>query len=94
VFTVKNNQPTLHEACKNLPWAHAPTHSVVTGGHGRRTRRTIKVVTAPAWADLTGAVQIAQIHRTVTKARRKSVEVVYVITSADHRAAPPATLAA
>ena len=49
---------------------------------------------APAWADFTGAVQIAQIRHTVTKARRKSVEVVYVITSADHRAAPPATLSA
>ena len=30
----------------------------------------------------------------MTRAGRKSVEVVYLITSADHQAAPPATLAA
>jgi len=34
-------------ACKNLPWAEVPAHTAVTSGHGRRARRTIKVVTAP-----------------------------------------------
>ncbi len=48
VFTVKKNQPTLYAACKNLPWAEVPAHTAVTSGHGRRARRTIKVVTAPA----------------------------------------------
>ena len=67
----------------------------MTGGHGRRVRRIIKVLTAPAWADFTGATtQIAQIRRTVTRCGRRSVEVVYVLTSADHLTAPPATLAA
>jgi len=94
VFTVKKNQPTLYAACKNLPWAEVSAHTAVTSGHGRRARRTIKVVTAPAWICFTGARQIAQIRRTVTRAGRKSVEVVYVITSADHVAAPPTTLAA
>ncbi len=94
VFTVKNNQPTLYAACKNLPWASVPAHSLVSIGHGRRTRRTIKVVTIPTWISFTGATQIAQIRRTVTRAGRKSVDVVYVITSADHTAAPPTTLAA
>jgi len=94
LFTVKKNQPTLYAACKNLPWAEVPAHTAVTSGHGRRARRTIKVVTAPAWICFTGARQIAQIRRTVTRAGRKSVEVVYVITSADHVAAPPTTLAA
>jgi predicted transposase YbfD/YdcC len=94
VFTVKANQPTLHAACKELPWAAVPGHRVTSTGHGRRVTRTIKVLGAPAWVDFAGATQIAQIRRTVTRAGKKSVEVVYLITSADHRAAPPAVLAA
>src|SRR5665647_1239699 len=47
VFTVKNNQPSLYAACKDLPWAEVPGHSTLTTGHGRRARRTIKVVQAP-----------------------------------------------
>jgi predicted transposase YbfD/YdcC len=94
VFTVKANQRSLFAACKKLPWAQVPRHSSVSTGHGRRARRTIKVVTAPAWVQFPGAAQVAQVRRTVTRAGRKSVEVVYLISSADHRAAPPATLAA
>lgn len=94
VFTVKKNQPSLYRACKQLPWAKVPAHTTVSTGRGRRVRRTIKVVTAPTWITFDGAAQIAQIRRTVTRCGRKTVEVVYVITSADHTAAPPATLAA
>ncbi len=94
LFTVKNNQPTLHAALKNLPWRQVPAHRVTTTGHGRRATRTIKVVTAPAWVTFPGAAQIAQVRRTVTRAGRTSVEVVYLITSADHHHAPPAALAA
>ncbi|MBK6870740.1 MAG: ISAs1 family transposase [Kineosporiaceae bacterium] len=50
--------------------------------------------TSPAWITFAGAAQIAQIRRTTTRAGKKTVEVVYVITSADHRAAPPTVLAA
>ena len=67
---------------------------MTTTGHGRRVTRTIKVVAAPAWVNFPGAAQIAQVRRTVTRGAKKSVEVVYLITSADHHAAPPATLAA
>jgi predicted transposase YbfD/YdcC len=94
VFTVKANQPTLYAACKNLPWRNVPAHSYLQKGHGRRVRRTIKVLAAPAWITFDGAAQVAQIRRTVTCKGKTTVEVVYVITSADHRAAPPATLAA
>ncbi len=94
MFTVKGNQPTLHAACKRLPWAKVPGHSVVTTGHSRRARRTIKVITAPPWVAFPGAAQVAQVRRTVTRAGKKTVEVVYLITSAHYRAAPPATLAA
>ena len=99
VFTVKANQPTLYAACKHLPWRDVPAHTSVHNGHGRRVRRTIKVLAAPAWITFTGAAQIAQIRRTVTRgsktrAGKTTVKVVYVITSADHRAAPPRVLAA
>jgi predicted transposase YbfD/YdcC len=94
VFTAKRNQPTLYEACKALPWHEVPARRVTNHGHGRRVTRTIKVVQAPPWIEFHGAVQIAQIRRTVTRKGRKTVEVVYLITSADARTAPPATLAA
>ena len=60
--------------------------------HGRRARRTIKAVLAPAWIEFDGAAQVAQLRRTVTKNGKKTVEVVYLITS--DRDADPATLAA
>ena len=94
VFTVKANQPKLFRACKNLPWKDVPHHTTTSHGHGRRTTRTIKVTTAPVWVEFTGATQIAQLRRTVTRNGKKTIEVVYLITSADHQAAPPATLAA
>ncbi|MEO3936698.1 ISAs1 family transposase [Dermatophilaceae bacterium Soc4.6] len=94
VFTVKGNTPTLHRQLKTLPWADVPAHSSTTTSHGRRTTRTIKAVAAPAGVGFVGAAQVAQIRRTVTRAGKKSVEVVYVITSADHHDAPPAVLAA
>jgi len=94
VFTVKGNTPTLHRQLKALPWKQVPAHRVTSTGHGRRTTRTIKVVAAPAWIGFAGATQIAQVRRTVTRAGKKSVEVVHLITSADHQEAPPATLAA
>ncbi len=93
VFTVKGNQPTLFAARKALPWKQVPGHTFTTHGHGRTATRTIKVITAPAWIAFAGAAQIAQLRRTVTRNGKQTVEVVYLITSADHHAAPPATLA-
>jgi len=94
VFTVKGNTPTLHRQLKTLPWKEVPAYSATVTSHGRRATRTIKSVTAPAWVGFAGAAQVAQIRRTVTAKGKKSVEVVYLITSADHTAAPPAALAA
>jgi predicted transposase YbfD/YdcC len=91
VFTIKANQPTLHRQVKALPWKDVPAHSATDTGRGRRATRTIKVATAPDWIGFPGAAQVAQVRRTVTKAGKKSVEVVYLVTSAS---APPATLAA
>ena len=47
---------------------------------------------APAWIEFAGAAQVAQVRRTVTTNGKKTVEVVYLITS--DRGADPATLAA
>ena len=71
-----------------------PTRRVTSKGHGRRVTRTIRVVTSPAWVQFQGTVQVAQLRRLVTTLRKKTVEVVYLITSADASTASPATLAA
>jgi predicted transposase YbfD/YdcC len=95
VMTVKANMPTLYKQLKKLPWAAVPAVpavSAVSTDHGRRARRTIKTVLAPAWIEFDGAAQVAQLRRTVTKKGKKTVEVVYLITS--DRDADPATLAA
>lgn len=94
VFTVKGNTPTLRRKLKTLPWKDMPAHSVTETGHGKRVTRTIKVATVPDWIDFPGAAQVAQVRRTVTTGGKKSVEVVYLITSADPASALPATLAA
>jgi predicted transposase YbfD/YdcC len=92
VMTVKGNMPTLYKRLKKLPWAAVPAFSAVSTDHGRRARRTIKVALVPAWIEFDGAAQVAQLRRTVTRNGKKTVEVVYLITS--DRNADPATLAA
>ena len=84
--------PTLYRQLKKLPWARIPAVSAVSTDHGRRARRTIRAALAPAWIGFDGAAQVAQLRRTVTKNGKKTVEVVYLITSDRH--ADPATLAA
>ncbi|GAA3613906.1 ISAs1 family transposase [Kineosporia mesophila] len=100
VLTVKANQKNLFQACKRLPWKHIPTQEQVQTGHGRRAHRAIKVTTVPAWIEFSGATQIAKIRRTTTRPNskrsgrmEKTVEIVYVITSAGHREAPADVLA-
>ena len=92
VMTVKGNMPTLYRQLKKLPWARIPAVSSVSTDHGRRARRTIKAVLAPSWIGFAGAAQVAQLRRTVTRKGKKTVEVVYLITS--DRDAGPVTLAA
>lgn len=81
----------LRAALKALPWAQVPEHSTVEKTKGRRVRRTIKSVMVPDWISFPGATQVAQLRRTVTVNGKKTVEVVYLITSTD---ATPADLAA
>ncbi len=49
VMTVKANMPTLYKQLKKLPWGAVPSVSAVSTDHGRRARRTIKAVLAPAY---------------------------------------------
>ncbi|MGW5153467.1 ISAs1 family transposase [Rhodococcus koreensis] len=93
VFTVKANMPTLHRNHKALPWKDIPAARHTTTAKGRRVTRTIRVAAVPDWIVFPGAAQVAQLRRTVTRRGKKTVEVVYLITSADHIAAPPSTLA-
>jgi predicted transposase YbfD/YdcC len=94
VFTAKANQPGLFARCKALPRAKVRASHAVDVGHGRRVRRTIKVAAAPVVLDFAGAVQVAQIRRTRTIAGKKSVEVVYIVTSMPSTEASPAEIAA
>jgi predicted transposase YbfD/YdcC len=94
VLTVKANQRGLLRRCKALPWTKIRAASILDRGHGRRVRRTIKVAAAPALLDFPGAVQVAQIRRTRTMNGKKSVEVVYVITSMPTTDASPTQIAA
>lgn len=95
VFTVKSNQKLLHAALKNLPWKDVPARTTRDDKHGRAETRTIKVLDKPDWIEFADAAQVAQPRRTTRRekskgsVRRKSVEVVYLITSADHRTAQP-----
>ena len=91
VMTVKANMPTLHKQLKKLPRASVPAVSAVSTSHGRRARRTIKAVLAPARTEFEGAAQVAQLRRTVTVKGNRTVEVVYLITSSN---ADPEVLAA
>ncbi|WP_211310265.1 ISAs1 family transposase [Branchiibius hedensis] len=93
LFTVKANQPTLLAQLKALPWRDVPVHRAITKGRGRRVTRTIKVLQAPEQVTFPGAAQVAQVRRTVTVRGKKTVEVVYLITSAGYQQAQPATLA-
>lgn len=81
----------LFRQLKEPLWAQVPAFSAVPKDYERRGRRTVKVVLAPAWVKFAGASQVAQLRRTVTRKGKKTIEVVYLITSS---AADPATLAA
>ena len=48
LLTVKNNQPGVRRTLKKLPWKNVPSISSVDTSRGRRVRRTVKAVEAPA----------------------------------------------
>jgi hypothetical protein len=72
------DSPRLHP--RGQAWPAGATHD--------------QVAAAPALLDFAGAVQVAQIRRTRTIAGKKTVEVVYVITSMPSHEASPLQIAA
>ena len=93
MLTVKGNQSGLKRELERLPWKDVPAVSVPDGSHGRRVRRTIKAVEAPAWIDFPGAAQVIRIRRTRTVKGRKHVEVVHLICSLPPTDARPEAVA-
>jgi predicted transposase YbfD/YdcC len=108
VMTVKQNTPGLWAELDVLDWASAPVRHVTEDkGHGRRERRTIQVMDAPAHvrARFPHARQVALIERYVTRTVRKkkgrryvkvtrnSAVAVFIITSLDSREAAAVHLA-
>ena len=86
LLTVKDNQPGLKRELGALPWKDVPAVSSVDTGHGRRVRRTVQAVEAPARVDFPGAAQVVRIRRTRTVnkrggGRRRTTEVVHLICS-------------
>ena len=67
VFPVKQNRPKLFDALNALPWAETPIacHSLETG-HGRTTRRTIRVLPAPPDLPFPHVNQVWLIERYIT----------------------------
>lgn len=94
VFTVKNNQRALRNVLRALPWNDIPVSSSIGGrGHGRREQRTIKATEVAARLGFPHATQVLRVRRTVTRAGRRTVEVVYLITSIPMIAAVPSQVA-
>jgi predicted transposase YbfD/YdcC len=99
LFTVKRNQPTLHAALAELPWAQVDRQVRRQSGHGRAETRSIAVLAAASVPGIDGllahAAQVIRVIRTRTDRAtgKRSREVVYAITSLDHRQADPGLLA-
>lgn len=69
---VKHNQKTLYERLDALDWAGVPvTHQTREKGHGRREKRTIQVMDAPADLGFPHAAQVFLIERYTTRTVRK-----------------------
>jgi predicted transposase YbfD/YdcC len=109
VMIAKQNQPTLYARLDALDWAAVPVaHTTLDTGHGRRERRTIRVLPAPADLGFPGAAQVFLIERYTIRTVRKrrngsrkyttkqvhSAVAVLGVTSLSAREAAPQHLAA
>jgi predicted transposase YbfD/YdcC len=100
LFTVKDNQPTLHRALAALPWRAAPrdTDPGSPRRHGRLESRTATVIDLAGTGVeelFPGAARAMQIvrRRTDTAIGVTTTETVYAITSLGHRYADAVLLA-
>jgi predicted transposase YbfD/YdcC len=72
VMIVKENQKGLFDRLNALDWANTPVaHTTVDVGHGRRERRTIQVLDAPADLGFPNAAQVFLIERYTTRTVRR-----------------------
>jgi predicted transposase YbfD/YdcC len=72
VMTVKENTKTLYDRIDALDWANVPiAHETLDVGHGRRDRRTIRVLDAPEDLGFPGAAQVFLLERYTTRTVRK-----------------------
>ena len=94
LLTPLGNQKTLRKTLKALPWKNVPSTSWIDTSHGRRVRRTVKAVEAPAWVDFPAAALVVQVRRTRTIKGRRHVEVAYLICSLPMEQAQPEQVAA
>ncbi len=84
IFTVKGNQPGLHQQLTALPWRLVPIADRDTSrGHGRREIRTLKILsvsTGIAFPHAAQAIQIRRRRRRLDEPKRFTTETVYAIT--------------
>ena len=96
VLPVKENRLALFDALNALPWAATPIgHESTETGHGRSTRRTIRVLPTPPGLPFPHVHQVWLIERYVTASDGKQSAAAQLgVTSHPADAAGPAEIAA
>ncbi|RZL63459.1 MAG: ISAs1 family transposase, partial [Rhodococcus sp. (in: high G+C Gram-positive bacteria)] len=96
LFTVKRNQPTLHDQLAALPWGRVhQQHYSIERSHGREEERFVKAVTVAAGIGFDHAEQAIRIvrRRRETPTSAWTIEIVYAVTSLTSAQANLETLA-
>ncbi|WP_284741781.1 ISAs1 family transposase [Amycolatopsis sp. RTGN1] len=96
LLPVKENRAALYAACDALPWASTPiAHKHTERGHGRITRRTIRVLPAPEDLPFPHVKQVYLIERYVTDTTGQSPSAAAAlgVTNLTDTLAGPADLA-
>ncbi|WP_436319330.1 ISAs1 family transposase [Streptomyces nigra] len=93
LLVVKQNQPTLHDALRSLPWNEVTARRYDReAGHGRRETRSVRTLTVTSLGlDFPYLTQAAKIHRHRTDLRTGKItrETIYAITDLTAREASP-----
>ena len=93
MFPVKENRRSLFDALDRLAWNHTPiAHSSIDIGHGRITRRTIRVLPAPPDLPFPHVNQVWLVERYVTDTTGRHISAVAQLGVASHtvsQASPP-----
>jgi predicted transposase YbfD/YdcC len=98
LFTVKRNRPTFYAALTRLPWSAVDRQLSRQSGHVRAETRSIAVLAAASVPGIDElfphAAQLMRVIRTRTEIAtgKRTREMVYAVTSLDHRQADPGLL--